>query len=101
MSSDLLHDALVAVAINSNVLLTINMASNEWETYPANVDCFVPLSEDRLGYRARLAEISTLLFDSGQDQFEAMSVQEGSGGNIRVLSLEPVQRVSQVSDCES
>jgi hypothetical protein len=66
-----------AIAINSNVLLTTHMASSEWETYPVNVDCFVPLSEDRLGYRARLAEISTLLFSSGQDQLEVLSVVEG------------------------
>ena len=76
------------------------MASSEWETYPVNVDCFVPLSEDRLGYRARLAEISTLLFASGQDQLEVMRVVEGSGGKIRLPSFELIRRVSRVSDCE-
>jgi len=64
------------------------MASSEWDTYPVNVDCFVPLSEDPSGYRARLTEISTPVFASGDDHFELMSVVEGSGGNIRVLSLE-------------
>lgn len=76
------------------------MASSEWETYPVNVDCFIPLSEDPLGYRARLIEISTLLFASGEDRFELMSVVEGSGGNIRVISLEPVLRVSKVLGCQ-
>jgi hypothetical protein len=56
------------------------MSCQGWETYPVNVDCLVPVSEDRLEVRRRFVEASSRLFTLGQDWLEVMRTLTENGG---------------------
>jgi hypothetical protein len=49
------------------------------DSYPVNVDCMVPMSEDRQGYLRRLKESSPRLFVSGQERLEVARLLPSEG----------------------